>query len=1011
MKVRKWLPQIIIASSYSVIALLFFSSLGMIGVLLINKGDMSRAEAGKLFRELHYLMPFYQAPLSIPVFLVFGGLLFCLVSWLFTTRVQTTNKGVGRRAFFFLFAWFTATLLFTSVAAAWMKPISYDRLMNVDKWVTEPRYREYLHPGSLRMLGGLMMMLPFIAFMKLWAHLLHEYRSDPLVKEWFATYQFQSRFLGRFGDEKANETPDITLAKDAETGAPVVLSGESRQLGTGLIGPPGSGKTALKIIVGFKQDMRHMIKAINAFPGLIKKHGLNSENFHKAWAKYLIGSIVIEPAKDLCDKAYKEALESGIPKELITYLDPSDPDTPGFNSMVGPVEQVAEMIAQVLDSISETTDEFFKQSCRVVVKMYVYLLKFLHKNECTLPDLDEMYQDPTHTFSLVEDLEDLIPTDEVIRLMPKDKRIYWMLARRTVQWFYNDGLEVATDRSGQTIKHASGRHKGRPVIKDKQFEFTRQTRNLLSDMIMNPYLARILTAPNEVNLDRLMARGGILLTNTANGQLGQAMSNAFGKLVLISAQNAVFRRKGDEGTRSLISAWIDEFRNYLTKPFLDLSAEGRKYKFATFVATQSLAQFDLQFGNGFTEGMLGTVRNWIVYGGVGSRDGEMLAKEFGMRTVEELSFRESITPETMNNPGRSFQETVAREQVEVATADEIMFNPFKVSYIKMVVEKSTKRALKAVGDFVDTGSKVKLDQSALAAYLSYWQDFEKEAYAFDMDWIDEVGQDSQDRDAEHLALMAIQKREDGALDENKGEDIPASVAHTPKPVTYIGASRFIEIEKKEPMHPWRAPPPGPTPQVATPSPIMGNREPVGPHGTGITTGVTAPKGEPVPSMGDFKQERELVPIVGDQVVQREEGGEAGTRVPQPSGPSASQLLFGVKVPSHTVASHIEVPDNARHETINVRSDVTESGISHLDQALPNEPVTVEKPTIASATPPRTRPERVSPEEEELKKKMQIMARRLGEQSSKSKIDSLKPAKEVDKNNPMIKALFNPKKRP
>src|SRR5690606_257070 len=138
-------------------------------------------------------------------------------------------------------------------AAGFMKPIGYDLVLKLDGLVKREDYREVLRIGNLRMVGSFLMMVPALICVLVWDKMFREYRADELVQEWFRTYQFKHRFLGRFGDENAGESPDITLATDYETRTPVILAGDSRQLGTGMIGPPGSGKTSMKIIVGIRQ--------------------------------------------------------------------------------------------------------------------------------------------------------------------------------------------------------------------------------------------------------------------------------------------------------------------------------------------------------------------------------------------------------------------------------------------------------------------------------------------------------------------------------------------------------------------------------------------------------------------------------------------------------------------------------------------------------------------------------------------------------------------------------------
>jgi hypothetical protein len=955
---RKWLPNAIVLISYMVIWLLLLSAMGMWLGLALDHGDLSHKEMSNYLRWFSVIMPFYAAPLSKPfLLLTFCGVL-CWVSWLFSTRVRLSNSSVKRRTFFFLFAWGTFTIMFTVFSAGYVKPISYDLILSVDGWVTKPEYRPYLHPGGLKMLGILMMALPTIALYQFWVRLWSEYRSDILLQEWFETYQFVWKRIGRFGDERAMVLPDIVLALDAVTRTDVVLTGDSRQLGTLLIGPPGSGKTSLKIIKAFQQDLAHIQRAFNAFPRYVQKYEFESKEFQIEWANHLIGSIIIEPAKDLCDKSYQIAIEHGIPEEFIVYLDPSDPDTPGFNSMIGPLEQVAETITAVLDGMSENSDDFFRQSCRTVLKQYIYLLKFLKKNECTLMDLDHMYQDPRYVADLVDELEKKIPKNELIQKMSKDKKIFWMLAIRTIQWFRNDGIAEERDKqSGMFLKYTDGPHKGKLKIMDKQFEFTRQTRNLISDLITNPYLARILIGQNKVDLDKIMSRGGILLCNTANGELGN-VSDAFGKLVLMSVQNAVFRRKGDEKTRPLVSLYVDEFYDYLNAPFLKLTAQGRKYKIAPLVACQTLSQFDIKFGNGFTDGMMGTIRNYVVYGGVNSYDAEKFSPHFGSQIMDELTTRESITPENMASPNYSISESTTREEVERVTQDQIMFNKFKYSYIRLVVEGSTTKAVRAEGDFINFGQsdswKKLLKQESLNTFMVYWREERKMDVQFDMDWIDES--------SELLNMNSIDSginHNKGSLSEEKNHQANEEVNN--QRAAYIGnPNKFKDVNK-----------------VSVPDSrfkgigvaIKNSQLPAKPKQEILTDPLPKPvltdqDAKPAPSV-------EVIPIIQNPVV----------LMPEVRSVAASSLLtFDIDKP---IEATMEQPEHIE-KTIN---------IDELKKELINQ-VQIESMNL------------VSPEQQ--KKDDQVNAARKNKKVSK--LDELIPAQEVDLDNPMFKLMFQNKKK-
>jgi len=647
-----------------------------------------------------------------------------LVTWLFGTRSTITNKSIPRRAFSFWLNWLTFCLILNFYVMRKIKEIGYDKVVSVHYSIDE-QYQAMMHVGALELIGYMLMVLPIVVFFNYTTFLYGQYSQDERIKEWFRTYKFERGWLGRFGEEGVNQQPDIKLARNADTNAPVTLQGESRQLGTLLIGPPGSGKTSIKIKTAYKTDLSHLQRTINAFPKYVQKYGYGTEGFQAAMSRHLIGTVIIEPAKDLCDDAYELALDHGIPKEFIVYLDPSNPNTPGFNAMVGPVAQTVETITYVLEAVAETKDEFFKQAARAVLKHYVYLLKLTRGDDCTLLDLDDLYQDPRKVMDLVEELEKTIPSADIIEKMNQDDRIHWIIVQKIVRWFRNEGIRVVTDRDGVVEKYPIGHeHEGKAKVEDMQFEFTRQTRNLLSDITKNPYLARILYAENAVDLDRLFAKGGILLVNTEDGLL-QKLSGVFGKLTLLCVQNAVFRRPGTEKTRPLVSFYADEFYDYMNEAFLSLTSKGRKYRFAPLVACQSLSQFGVRFGKDFTESMLGTIRNTIVYGGTSVYDTELLAKYMGKEEIEELQVRESFTPTNMQSPNYSVSHSTTITEKDIASSDNIMFQEFRYSYIRMVDDKSPKRAIRAVGDFVDTSTadewRKALKSEAVDLYMKYWR--------------------------------------------------------------------------------------------------------------------------------------------------------------------------------------------------------------------------------------------------------------------------------------------------
>ncbi|MEQ2529143.1 TraM recognition domain-containing protein [Bacillaceae bacterium CLA-AA-H227] len=722
-KVPMWASIVLHVISLNILYSYFLMSLS---VFLLHPEWTDKA-VQKTLPIIGYLAPFsfYATPNELSY--IAGVIVMAWVwgTWIFGTRVKVTNGTLKRRAISFLVTWFSFCLIIILFSMRQILDIGYEKVVAYH-YTIDVQYQAMMHIGALQMVGYLLMILPIGVMISFSSWLYGQYKEDKRIQEWFRTYKFESSWIGRFGESDVNELPDIQLARNAETNAPVILEGEARQTGTILIGPPGSGKTAIKIKTAFRTDLGHLQRTINAYPKYVKKFGYDTPEFQKAMAKHLIGSIIIEPAKDLCDDAYELALEHGIPEELIVYLDPSNKNTPGFNMMVGPTAEIVETITAVLEAVAETKDEFFKQAARAVLKHYVYLLKFVKGDNCTILDLDDLYQDPRKAMDLLEELESTIPSKEKIDSLDQDGRIHWIIVQKVVRWFRNEGLAIQTDRDGMVEKYPAGHeHAHKPKVTDLQFEFTRQTRNLLSDITKNPYLARILYAENGVNLTKLFTKGGILLVNTDLANL-KNLSAIFGKLVLLCVHNAVFRRPGKEKTRSLVSFYADEFYDYMYAAFLQLTSQGRKFKFAPLVACQSLTQFGVKFGDRFTESMLGTIRNTIVYGGTSVYDTELLSKYLGTEIVEELQVRESYTPTYMDTPSFSISESIALKEKEIATSDDIMFQEFRYSYIRMVDEKSPKKAIRAVGDFVDPSNAKKwkkaLDKRATELFLKYWRE-------------------------------------------------------------------------------------------------------------------------------------------------------------------------------------------------------------------------------------------------------------------------------------------------
>ena len=122
-----------------------------------------------------------------------------------------------------------------------------------------------------------------------------------------------------------------------------------------IIGSIGAGKTAALGLPLINQDLHYMTFMINNFKRFYNDKNYVSEEIR---GKLLNGITVIEPSNDLCQKVLRLAKAHGIPDEAITYIDPTNPDTPSLNILNGPVDKVAEMFAMVISGLSKDADFF-----------------------------------------------------------------------------------------------------------------------------------------------------------------------------------------------------------------------------------------------------------------------------------------------------------------------------------------------------------------------------------------------------------------------------------------------------------------------------------------------------------------------------------------------------------------------------------------------------------------------------------------------------------------------------
>ena len=616
-------------------------------------------------------------------------------TWLLSTRVNFFRTRFMRVFMFFLPLVGTFGILGAygmSQVRIYVLPYFVDRLQNVTSLDGNLETIIYAHSHGFLFT---LVMIPLLFNLFICSFLLTKYQMfDKELNEAFFQFEWKGNWIKKFADlEKSVQHPDVELGPSVKTGEVVVLPGFDRTLGTAIIGAIGSGKTAALALPIINQDLTHMTRYINKFPKLIKLENYESKEVS---GRELSGISIIEPSNDLCQKVLKLAKAHGIPDNAITYIDPTNPNTPSLNAMRGPVEKVAEVFAQViagLDDTKEGGNSFFKQSERTHLKQFIYLLKLHDPNKDVIfDDLIDMYNNTQLVRHMHEKLIERIPGN-IDSIKARDERNYWKVLQGVKEWF-DTTIVPKVDSKGNPIKDPNTQE---ILYEDKKALYVQGLRNILNDIGANILMRRVLFGKSDFDFDQHMAMGGLLLVNTAKGEL-ENLGRVLGKVVLMNLQNATFRRKPDVSTYHHIL--VDEAPEYLYHSFASFPTQSRKYKVIITTLQQTIAQMADAFGEHYMTTILAALRNRMVYGDVPTYDAKYFSEMFGEKMVyQEGMSEQSVSPlqeDPMSRSGSSYQKV--REQA--MTTGDVMYQQAFHCAVKIVVDNQPMPVQQIKANFV-----------------------------------------------------------------------------------------------------------------------------------------------------------------------------------------------------------------------------------------------------------------------------------------------------------------------
>ncbi|WJX08041.1 DNA translocase FtsK [Bacillus cereus] len=636
----------------------------------------------------------------VPLFLMFFSLLLGEFSFRFYSRIPALQFQNGKLLILIAshiavdiqFLWFATTPIHAKV-------IPY--LMNKAKHVSFGEYQAIGHvlTGNFHTLTMIFVFLPtvFMILFTLWysGHIIR-YREE--ILNWVQKYEYKNHKLQKwFNSQEEQIYPDVEIGPHIKHKEMIRIKGKDRTLNGIIIGPIGSGKTSSLIIPMINQDLHWMVRFINKFENTYKKNNYDTEEVK---GTFLNGITVIEPSNDLCQKVFKLVQAHKIPESSIYYIDPTNPDTKNINILRGPVDKVAEVFAMVIQGLSESNNAFFEQAQRNHLKQHIYLLK-LHnpQKDVTFDDLIDMYDDVERVHRMhkllkvqVEKLYDFVQSGVASR----DQKNEYKIIKGIDEWFDNT-IREKMGFQGEPAVYKSGKYRGKPMHYDREEEYVKGLRNILKDLASNVLIRRVLFGKSDFDFDVHLEQGGILLVNTAKGELAD-LSNVLGKFVLLSMQNAVFRREPNISPYHHII--VDEFPDYVVRPFKEFPAQSRKYKVILTIASQTLSQLALDFTEQYMFTLLGSFRNKMIFGDVTPYDAKIFSDMFGeTEEFKESESEQGISP-MQENPVSRLGSTYQKLKEVVMSPGDIMAQGAFICAARIVQDNHVQPVQQITSNFV-----------------------------------------------------------------------------------------------------------------------------------------------------------------------------------------------------------------------------------------------------------------------------------------------------------------------
>jgi len=332
-----------------------------------------------------------------------------------------------------------------------------------------------------------------------------------------------------------------------------------------------------------------------------------------------LGITVLEPDGKYIEDFKTIAHNLNIP---VYTIDPLDPESFGINPFINKSPaKVASIISTVLKGMyesenSDSSNAFFGQVTQQALENLSILLKLMYPrmNNGEIPTLEDMLK-MLYDYSIVEEMCEELKRDPVL------SKKHAILIKYFERNFYSPPLDI----NGRPVLGTVGSNRR----ETEQFLYGATTQ--LDNLMRNKAVRKILCErKNNIDLDRVLAQGLCVTVCTRRGELGALLSKPFGMFYILTMQDAVLRRPGDENTRIPHFFYIDEFPDFVNKETETCFTLFRKYRCAMTIAIQNLSQLERTKSMKFyKEVVTSNSKTVAVFGDTNKEDSDYWSKAFG----------------------------------------------------------------------------------------------------------------------------------------------------------------------------------------------------------------------------------------------------------------------------------------------------------------------------------------------------------------------------------------------